>query len=177
MSSSPSPRDPGLLLAEGEIVLRHVALRRSNLDQRRLVALTLSNRRLEVRRRATVLGFIPAGVRRSSYPLGNIAAIEGGSHLFYGRLVLGILIILLGAMLAVAGLGSASDTAAALGWLGVLLFLAGIPVTASAWWTGINVTNNGGGTDAHRIAFIDRAEAARFAAEAARQLAEREKDR
>lgn len=157
MSAPVQPSDPDLTLAEGEVVVRHIGLRRSNFDQRRLVTLTLTNRRLEVRRRTTVLGFNPAGLRRSSYPLGNIAAIDSGSRVVFARLIVGVLVILLGALLAFAGFATGGGSAAAIGWLGVVLVLAGIPVTASAWWTAIVVTNNGGGSDEHRIAFADRA--------------------
>src|SRR3954447_10311675 len=83
--------------------------------------LALTNRRFLAARPSTILGLIPVGTSRSSYPIDNIAGVNAGTRFDILGVIFGAFTLVIGlAALAVPGAGA----------LGALLVVLGIGVIA-----------------------------------------------
>jgi hypothetical protein len=98
--------------------------------------LALTNRRFLAARPSTILGLIPVGTSRSSYPIDNIAGVNAGTRFDVLGVIFGVVALLAGlAALAVPNARS----------LGIVLILLGVGMIAGAPKQYVEIMNSGGG--------------------------------
>ena len=122
----------------------------------------LTNRRLAAERPNVILGLIPIGTNKLSFPLENIASV-GSSFEF------GLVRFLLGVILAIIGLAVTSETAG-----GLIFLLAGVIILMGAFRYSIQVTNNAGQTIILHLIITQIDRARRFTSQVNTTLANRQ---
>ncbi len=116
--------------------------------------LALTNRRFIAARPSTILGLIPVGTSRSSYPIENIAGVNAGTRF-------DILGVIFGAVALLVGLAAMNIPAAQI--LGVLLILLGVAAIVGAPKQQIEIMNSGGGTITFPVSVFERGRTLEFA--------------
>ena len=152
----------GVVLGREESVLRSERFLASNIFIFLRFQLALTNRRLTGQRPNTILGFIPVGSSKVTYPLTGIAGINTTSRVSALRLLLGLALGLAG----FSNMGTSTSNA-------VVLMLVGALLVLSSYYASLQITNSGGGTINHVISVFDKGRAAAFCEEVNTVLAER----
>jgi hypothetical protein len=116
--------------------------------------LVLTNRRFIAARPSTILGLIPVGTSRSSYPIENIAGVNAGTQF-------DILGVIFGAVAVLVGV-------AAVSYPGVQILAVGLIVLGAASIAGapkqqIEIMNSGGGTITFPVSVFERGRTLEFA--------------
>ena len=124
--------------------------------------LALTNRRFIAARPSTILGLIPVGTSRASYPIENIAGVNAGTRFNVGGVIVGVFALLV-------GLGALSVPNA--GGLGVLLILLGAGAIAGAPRQFVEVMNSGGGTIKFPVSVFERGRTLEFASRVSEAIA------
>ena len=124
--------------------------------------LALTNRRFIAARPNTVLGLIPVGTSRASYPIENIAGVSAGTRF-------DILGVLFGGLALLFGLGTLGiDTARV---LSVLLILLGASAVINAPKQWVEVMNSGGGAVRFPVSVFERGRTLEFAGRVSETIA------
>lgn len=145
------PLPSGVVLAKDEAVQSSGEFLVSNIFVYLKLKLALTNKRLAGERPNTLLGLIPVGTDKVSYPIANIAGVNTSTRIAVAPLLLGAILLLGG-----IGLGVQS------GWFSMLL---GALLLVSCYQASLNVQNTGGGTIKHRISVFNKSAAQTFAQE------------
>ena len=124
--------------------------------------LALTNRRFIAARPSTILGLIPVGTTRSSYPIENIAGVNAGTRF-------DVLGLIFGAFALLVGLGALSVPNAR--GLAVLLTLLGAGAIAGAPKQFVEVMNSGGGTIRFPVSVFERGRTLEFASRVSSAIA------
>lgn len=141
----------GDALAAGEDLLRAAEFSRNNLAFWAKVRLAITNRRVAGSDPHLFLGFVPTGSQRRTYPLPSIAGTGVNSHVWIGGLIFAGVFILLGlTVLAYSPV------------FGALLLLFALGLGLNSFWADITITNTGGQSIGHRIAYYERGAAGEF---------------
>jgi hypothetical protein len=124
--------------------------------------LVLTNRRLTAVRPHTILGLIPVGTDRQSFPIENIAGVSSATRF-------DILGVIFGAVGALVGIAALAIPAAA--WLGVILIVIGLASIIGAPKQAIEVMNSGGGKIRFPVSVLERSRTVLFANQMAEAVA------
>ena len=124
--------------------------------------LALTNRRFIAARPNTVLGLIPVGTNRASYPIENIAGVSAGTRF-------DILGVLFGAVALVFGVGTLGIDAARV--LSVVLVLLGASSVINAPKQWVEVMNSGGGALRFPVSVFERGRTLEFAGRVSETIA------
>jgi hypothetical protein len=116
--------------------------------------LALTNRRFIAARPSTILGLIPVGTSRSSYPIENIAGVNAGTRF-------DILGVIFGAVAILVGFATLYIPVAQI--LGVVLILLGAAAVVGAPKQHIEIMNSGGGTIMFPVSMFERGRTLEFA--------------
>jgi hypothetical protein len=116
--------------------------------------LALTNRRFIAARPSTILGLIPVGTSRSSYPIENIAGVNAGTRF-------DILGVIFGAVALLVGLAALYIPVAQI--LAVVLILLGAASIVGAPKQQIEIMNSGGGTITFPVSVFERGRTLDFA--------------
>jgi hypothetical protein len=116
--------------------------------------LALTNRRFIAARPSTILGLIPVGTSRSSYPIENIAGVNAGTQF-------DILGVIFGAVALLVGVAAVSYPGVQI--LAVVLILLGAAAIAGAPKQHIEIMNSGGGTMTFPVSVFERGRTLEFA--------------
>jgi hypothetical protein len=166
-TTSTRPMAAGVPLAPGERLLLHERFRHGTGTFYLWTDLALTDRRLIAEKPNTVLGLIPVGVARASYPTDQIASVGVGTRYDVGLIIVGVLALIVG----VGGLGQ-PDTGF-LGWLviafGIAMFL-GVPKQA------VEIRSSAGGLIRVPVAVSERTRLTEFARQASEALTTSGKD-
>ena len=149
----------GAVLAQGESIRSGADLLVSNVWVYLKLKLAVTNKRLVGERPNTLLGFIPVGTEKISYPLANIAAVQTSTRIAVLPLLLGLLFLL-------AGIATLKDG-------GIWSLLLGVLLLVYCYQAQLNVQNSGGGTIRHRISVFNKTAAQEFAQQVNTIIAER----
>ena len=151
----------GVPLAPGERLLLHERFRHGTGTFYLRTDLALTDRRLIAEKPNTILGLIPVGVARASYPTDQIASVGVGTRYDIGLVIVGVLALIVG----IGGLGQ-PDTGF-LGWIviafGIAMFL-GVPKQA------IEIRSSAGGLIRVPVAVTERARLTEFARQVSEAL-------
>lgn len=152
----------GAPLAPGETVLVSGRFMYSTVAFYLNTELVLTNRRLYAVRPNTLLGLIPVGTGRSNFPIENVAGVNAGTRFSLLGVIFGAFAILFGiAALSLPG-----------AWfLGLLLFLLGIPALIGAPKQAIEVMNSGGGVIRFPVSVLERKRTFEFASSVSEAIA------
>jgi hypothetical protein len=153
------PLPSGVVLSKDESVRSYGEFLVSNVWVYLKLKLALTNKRLAGERPNTLLGFLPVGTEKVSYPISNIAGVNTSTRIAVGPLLLGAILIIGGLNLGVQS-----------GWFAMLL---GALLLVSCYQASLNVQNTGGGTIKHRISVFNKSSAQTFAQEINTMIAER----
>jgi hypothetical protein len=151
VSRNTAPLPTGDALAAGEELLRATEFSRNNLAFWAKVRLAITNRRVAGSDPHLFLGLVPTGSQRRTYPLPSIAGTGVNTHVWIGGLLLAGVFVLL-------GLGSLAVNPV----FGVLVLLLAFGLGLNSFWADITITNTGGQSIGHRIAYYERGAAAEF---------------
>ena len=124
--------------------------------------LALTSRRFIAARPSTIMGLIPVGASRSSYPIENIAGVNAGTRF-------DVLGLIFGAFALVVGLGALSVPNAR--GLAVVLILFGAGAIAGAPKQFVEVMNSGGGTIKFPVSVFERGRTLEFASRVSEAIA------
>jgi hypothetical protein len=124
--------------------------------------LALTNRRFLAARPSTIIGLIPVGTSRSSYPIDNIAGVNAGTRF-------DVLGVIFGAVALLAGLGALAVPDARS--LGILLILLGVGMIAGAPKQYVEIMNSGGGTIRFPVSVFERGRTLEFASRVSEAIA------
>lgn len=149
----------GAVLAQGESIRSSAGLLVSNVWLYLKLQVAVTNKRLVGERPNTLLGFIPVGTQKISYPLNNIAGVQTSTRIAVLPLLLGLLFLL-------AGLASLKDG-------GLWAVLIGALLLVYCYQAQLTVQNSGGGTIHHRISVFNKTAAQDFAQQVNTIIAER----
>jgi hypothetical protein len=116
--------------------------------------LALTSRRFIAARPSTILGLIPVGTSRSSYPIENIAGVNAGTRF-------DILGVIFGAVALLVGIAGISYPGVQL--VAVVLILLGAAAIAGAPKQHIEIMNSGGGTITFPVSMFERGRTLEFA--------------
>jgi hypothetical protein len=116
--------------------------------------LALTNRRFIAARPSTILGLIPVGTSRSSYPIENIAGVNAGTQF-------DILGVIFGAAALLVGVAAVSYPGVQI--LAVALILLGAAAMAGAPKQHLEIMNSGGGTITFPVSVFERGRTLEFA--------------
>jgi hypothetical protein len=124
--------------------------------------LALTNRRFIAARPSTILGLIPVGTSRSSYPIENIAGVNAGTRFDILGVIFGAAALLVGvSALSISGAQS----------LAVVLILLGAGAMAGAPKQFVEVMNSGGGTIKFPVSVFERGRTLEFASRVSEAIA------
>jgi hypothetical protein len=151
----------GVVLAKDESAIRTTELSSSNIMPFLRTKLVLTSRRVVGDKRNTILGLIPTGTERVSFPLPSVAGVRT-------RTSVSVPGLLLGALLTVAAIASLNQGVGA-----VVILIVGALIFASAFGAEIVVQNSGGGTIPLKLSVMDRNRAVAFCEEVNTLLASR----
>jgi hypothetical protein len=126
------------------------------------IELALTNRRFIAARPSTVLGLIPVGTTRSSYPIENIAGVNAGTRFDIVGVMFGVAAVLVG----VAALSIPNVQI-----LAVLLILFGVATIAAAPKQFVEVMNSGGGKITFPVSVFERGRTLEFAGRVSEAIA------
>ena len=152
----------GVVLGREETVLRSERFLASNIFMFLRFQLALTNKRVTGQKPNTILGFVPVGTSKVTYPLTGIAGINTTSRISIMRLLIGLALGLAG----FSSVGGSMTNA-------VILMLIGGLLVISSYYATLQITNSGGGTINHVISVFDKGRAAAFCEEVNTVLAER----
>jgi hypothetical protein len=124
--------------------------------------LALTNRRFIAARPNTVLGLIPVGTSRASYPIENIAGVSAGTRFDILGVLFGGLALLFG--LATLGIDDARV-------FSVLLILLGASSLINAPKQWVEVMNSGGGAVRFPVSVFERGRTLEFAGRVSETIA------
>jgi hypothetical protein len=124
--------------------------------------LALTNRRFIAARPSTILGLIPVGTSRASYPMENIAGVNAGTRFDVIGLILGVFALLFG--FAALGVPNARG-------LAIPLILLGAAAIAGAPKQYVEVMNSGGGTIRFPVSVFERGRTLEFASRVSEAIA------
>ena len=124
--------------------------------------LALTNRRFIAARPSTILGLIPVGTSRSSYPIENIAGVNAGTRF-------DILGVIFGAVALLVGVASITFPGGQI--LAVVLILLGAAAIAGAPKQFVEVMNSGGGTITFPVSVFERGRTLEFASRVSEAIA------
>jgi len=141
----------GDALAAGEELLRAAEFSRNNLAFWAKVRLAITNRRVAGSDPHLFLGLVPTGSQKRTYPLPSIAGTGVNSHVWIGGLIFAGVFILLG--LTVLAFNPV---------FGALLLLFALGLGLNCFWADITISNTGGQSIGHRIAYYERGAAGQF---------------
>jgi Short C-terminal domain len=124
--------------------------------------LAMTNRRFIAARPSTILGLIPVGTSRSSYPIENIAGVNAGTRFDILGVIFGAAALLVGvSALSISGAQS----------LAVVLILLGAAAIAGAPKQFVEVMNSGGGTIKFPVSVFERGRTLEFASRVSETIA------
>jgi hypothetical protein len=129
--------------------------------------MALTNRRFIAARPSTLLGLIPVGTSRSSYPIENIAGVSAGTRF-------DVLGVIFGAVAVLFGLGSLAIPQAQV--LGVLLIVLGVAAIIGAPKQYVEVMNSGGGAIRFPVSVFERGRTLEFAGRVSEAIARSPRD-
>jgi hypothetical protein len=124
--------------------------------------LALTNRRFIAARPNTVLGLIPVGTSRASYPIENIAGVSAGTRF-------DTLGVLFGGVALLVGVGALGIDDARI--LSVLLILLGASAVINAPKQWVEVMNSGGGAVRFPVSVFERGRTLEFAGRVSETIA------
>jgi hypothetical protein len=124
--------------------------------------LALTNRRFIAARPSTILGLIPVGTSRASYPIENIAGVNAGTRFDVIGLILGVFALLFG--LGALGVPNAQV-------LAIPLILLGAAAIVAAPKQYVEVMNSGGGTIRFPVSVFERGRTLEFASRVSEAIA------
>jgi len=124
--------------------------------------LSLTDRRFIAARPSTILGLIPVGTSRSSYPIENIAGVSAGTRFDILGIIFGAFAILVGLAALVV-----PDVQV----LGIVLILSGLAFIIGAPKQFIEVMNSGGGTIRFPVSVFERGRSLEFASHVSEAIA------
>jgi hypothetical protein len=124
--------------------------------------LVLTNRRLAAVRPHTILGVIPVGTDRQSFPIENIAGVSSATRFD----IAGVLFGLLGVFVGIAALALPSAAV-----LGVILIVVGLAAIIGSPKQAIQVMNSGGGLIKFPVSVLERSRTVEFANQMAEAVA------
>ena len=124
--------------------------------------LSLTDRRFLAARPNTVLGLIPVGTSRSSYPIENIAGVSAGTRFDVLGVLFGGIALLIG--LAALGIPNAQI-------LGAILALLGAASISGAPKQFVEVMNSGGGAIRFPVSVFERGRTLEFASAVSEAIA------
>jgi hypothetical protein len=150
----------GVTLAQGEQVVAVNSFMFSLAHFFLHTKLALTDRRLAGQSPNTLMGLIPIGSNKVSYPLKNIAEVGTSTSISFRSLLVGVALML-------GGLAAQNAVGIVLAIVGVFLFLR-------AFQASFDLTNNGGRTIRIKIAIFDKAAAQEFADAVNHTIAERD---
>jgi hypothetical protein len=116
--------------------------------------LALTNRRFIAARPSTILGLIPVGTSRSSYPIENIAGVNAGTRF-------DVLGVIFGAVALLVGIAGVSYPGVQI--VAVVLILLGAAAIVGAPKQHIEIMNSGGGTITFPVSVFERGRTLEFA--------------
>ncbi len=138
-------------------VITRVAIQLGVGSESQWTRVTLTPGRIVYEQRKALLGLIPVGTHTDTYPLANISAVGTATSIDLLKFLGGIVLLAVGALLAVA---AALPTS--VGWrlaVGVFLILCGIQVALDAFRARFYVSTNGGQHYSLLIAITNKARA------------------
>lgn len=160
MTSNPVPG--GVALAADETTLIVDRFMYSTVAFYLHTELALTNRRFIAARPSTLVGLIPVGTSRASYPIENIAGVNAGTRFE----ILGVLV---GLLAGVTGLGSMSISQGQSA--GLLLIILGIVLVLTSPKQYVEVMNSGGGTIRFPVSVFERGRTLEFASRVSEAIA------
>ncbi len=160
MTSMKAPR--GVVLAPDEAVNVSDAFMYSTVAFYLHTELALTNRRFIAARPNTILGLIPVGTSRASYPIENIAGVTAGTRF-------DILGLLFGGLALLFGFGTVGIDAARL--LSLLLIVLGASSVINAPKQWVEVMNSGGGAVRFPVSVFERGRTLEFAGRVSETIA------
>jgi hypothetical protein len=116
--------------------------------------LALTNRRFIAARPSTILGLIPVGTSRSSYPIENVAGVNAGTRFDVLGVIFGAVALLVG----IAGVSYPGVQVVA-----VVSILLGAAAIIGAPKQHIEIMNSGGGTITFPVSVFERGRTLEFA--------------
>ena len=144
----------GLALAPDESTLIEDSFMYSTVAFYLHTELALTNRRFIAARPSTILGLIPVGTSRSSYPIENIAGVNAGTRFDTLGVIFGAVALLVG----IAGVSYPGVQVVA-----VVLILLGAAAIVGAPKQHIEIMNSGGGTITFPVSVFERGRTLEFA--------------
>ena len=151
MAVSAAVMPEGVTLAADERVVASGTFRFSTLLFFLNWNMAVTSKRLVGKTPNTILGIIPLGSTNVSYPLPNIAGVVTKTRVSLPWILIGLILLLV-------GLGGANGP-------NIVAIIIGLLGLAAAFHAQIFITNSGGGTIGHNVAFFDRGVAAKFVQE------------
>ena len=114
------------------------------------VNMGVSSTRIVVRRPNTILGLIPLGYADNAYPLTNTASVGVSAKFSIGRLIFGLIFLIVGISLLVKNVG------------GIIFLLLGAALLIGVYNATLVVQNNGGGTNVVPVSIFEKSKLEQF---------------
>ena len=149
-----------LNFAPGEQDVTHVEVSTSVLLFWLRTMIGASSTRIVTRAPNTILGIIPLGYRDAAYPLSNVASVGVNARFSVGKLVVG----LIGLLLGLGGLESKSPIA------GVVILILAVALLANVMKAALVIQNNGGGITNVSVSILQKGKLEQFREEVNQRL-------
>lgn len=114
--------------------------------------LGVSSTRLESTAPNTLLGLIPLGANRQTFPIPNIASVNVNTQFSIWRFIWGLVWFFVGIATLKNGIG-------------VVLLLLGLSMLANAMSASLNIVNNGGGVTEVTVSILEKGKLEQFSQE------------
>jgi hypothetical protein len=148
----------GIVLAKGEDLVRSDEFLTSHIFLWLKLRLAVTTRRIAGEKPNTILGVIPLGSLKLTYPLPNVASVGTYTKLSVGALLLGV-VLLVAAYFLVSGASGDARVA------GFVVAVLGLLSLIEAYQAHLGIWNTGGNYIGHRISIFDRGAADAFCQE------------
>jgi Short C-terminal domain len=163
VATTPIPDAGDVELAPGERTLLADTFRYSSKAFFLRTRVVVTDRRIAISRPNTLLGMLPVGTRRSTFPVENVAGVSAATRLSIGWLLVAAFAFLVG----LNAISTSAQTGGGIVWLaiGVLVLMLAVPQQA------IEILNSGGGAIRFRVSAVERSKTIEFASEVSKALA------
>lgn len=144
-----------IIFAPGEQSAAEVSVHPSLIAFWLKTTLSVTNRRVVGNVPNTLMGVIPVGNQNISYPLSGVAGVTVNTKFHFGRFLIGVLLVIF----SFVAFGSGSGGGVL---FGVLLLALGVVGVLNAFAAGLEITNNGGGSQTVDVSMLDKARLREF---------------